>query len=121
MRQETRDRYPLNWKQISRHTIQARGDRCEDQDAGLGPCNGPLTVHHIDYDPGNNELHNLAVLCASHHLKRQAADLREATKSGKSRRLIALGQLPFPGLEPPRARSWREAAHLRESTNNGSR
>ena len=34
--------------------------------------NNPLTVHHKDYNPANNHLDNLVVLCAACHLRHQA-------------------------------------------------
>lgn len=35
-------------------------------------CDGPLTVHHIDHDPTNNTLDNLATICRLHHAHLEA-------------------------------------------------
>lgn len=109
MRPETKAKYPPNWKAISRWTIDARGAQCEEcgrtkEDDGI-----VLTVHHIDYDPSNNDLSNLIVLCQGCHLRRQAQELSQAVGCGKIEKLIRMGQLQLPGFEIPKAKSWRQA------------
>lgn len=66
-------RYPANWSEIATAVKEAAGwkcTRCHCQ------CRRPneteerpiLTVHHADYDPGNNDPSNLIPLCAACHL-----------------------------------------------------
>lgn len=109
MRPETKARYPLNWRRISSWTIRARGNKCESCGVRNGERGKVLTVHHIDYDPSNNALGNLAVLCTGCHLRRQAQDLSDTTRYGKAEILVRLGQLELPGFELPRAKNWRQA------------
>ena len=99
MRAETKERYPDNWREISQATIEARGGKCEDCGARSGYSFKVLTVHHIDYDPANNDPANLVVLCQGCHLRRQARDLSEATRLNKVVVLLRMGQLVFPGME----------------------
>ena len=116
MRPETKALYPLNWKQISRWTIEARGAQCEEcgrtkEDDGI-----VLTVHHIDYDPSNNDINNLVVLCQGCHLRRQARELADATRFNNVEKLIRMGQLELPGFEVPKAKNYVQALRGRVST-----
>ena len=67
--------YPANWKQISWETRAAAGNKCEICDAQNGkphPRTGSkvvLTVHHMDFNPGNNLKYNLVALCQRCHLR----------------------------------------------------
>lgn len=98
MRADTKALYPPNWHEISRQTIEARGGFCSEclrtpREHGI-----VLTVHHIDYDPSNNDPGNLAVLCQGCHLRRQGKELAEATRYHRVYKLIRMGQLPLPGI-----------------------
>jgi len=116
MRPETKELYPINWKQISRWTINARGNKCETCGVKNHAGGKILTTHHIDYDPANNNPNNLVVLCQGCHLRRQAADLADATRYHKVDLLIRMGQLELPGMELPRARNYVQALRDRAST-----
>lgn len=109
MRPETKAKYPINWKHISRWTISARGNKCEECGRTPKLDNIVLTVHHIDYDPSNNALDNLAVLCQGCHLRRQARELADATRFHKVEVLIRMGQLELPGFELPAAKNYFQA------------
>lgn len=72
IRPEERDRYPKDWKAISRGIRKDRaGDRCEGD--GCGAINGQphpltssrvvLTVAHLDHAPENCVDANLKALC----------------------------------------------------------
>jgi hypothetical protein len=115
MKPETKALYPLNWKQISRWTIEARGAQCEKcgctrEDDGI-----VLTLHHIDYDPSNNDPNNLVVLCQGCHLRRQAWELANATRFVNIEKLIRMGQLELPGFELPKAKNYVQALRDRAS------
>ena len=91
IRPEMRDRYPVNWKAISRRIRFDRADgRCECMgECGLHRDNpGPrrcdewhgrpakwargdivLTVAHLDHDPTNCKDDNLRALCQRCHLR----------------------------------------------------
>lgn len=100
MRPEARLLYSKDWPEISRRTISAKGRLCEECIRRPGIEDIILTVHHIDYNPANNDPRNLIVLCQGCHLRRQGRELKEATKYHKTDRLLRMGQLPFPGLLP---------------------
>lgn len=86
--------YPKDWDKISQRIKEARGFECE----GCGQQgnivsndvrgNNYLTVHHKDYNPGNNDPSNLMVLCQKCHLKLQQGVL-------PSRIRLTCGQLPL--------------------------
>lgn len=113
MRPETKALYPTNWPEISHSTIQARGSRCEACGHNKEDDGKVLTVHHIDYDPSNNDPANLVVLCQGCHLRRQARELSEAARVGKIEKLIAMGQLCLPGFELPQAKNYVQALRAR--------
>jgi len=70
IRPEMAHHYKGKWKQISKWLI-ARVGRCVN--CGKTPGRGVvLTVHHIDFNPTNNDSSNLVVLCARCHLKKHA-------------------------------------------------
>ena len=100
IRPEERDRYPANWKQISREVREASGWQCEgspdypDCRAENGqphPVTGSkvvLTVAHLDHTPENVDRSNLKAWCQRCHLnydKEHHAQTR--------RRRLALGDL----------------------------
>lgn len=121
MRPETKALYPPNWKAISSWTIKARGSRCESCGSNKEDDGKVLTVHHIDYNPANNELSNLVVLCQGCHLRRQARELADATRFGKVEKLMRMGQLCLPGLEPPESKNYVQALRDRAvATSPGS-
>jgi hypothetical protein len=37
-------------------------------DTATPPCNGHLTVHHLNHDNTDNRLENLATICMTHHM-----------------------------------------------------
>lgn len=100
MRPETKAKYPSKWSEISKATIEARGSYCEACGRSRGNPYPILTVHHIDYDPSNNDPANLVVLCQGCHLRRQGKELAEATHYHNMELLMRMGQSCFPGLEP---------------------
>lgn len=70
MNPETAKRYHKDWPKFSKWFIQTRGNHCEE--CFFGPrMRNPLTVHHIDGRPENNDVDNLIVLCAKCHLRLQ--------------------------------------------------
>lgn len=71
MRKETKEAYPDNWKQISYEVRRERNNTCEGCGQVGSVYRNPLTVHHIDYNPRNNEHSNLLLLCAKCHLRLQ--------------------------------------------------
>lgn len=63
------NRYPQNWKQISKEAKDAAFWRCESCERPHDPDNFfTLTVHHIDRDKQNVDWWNLAVLCKDCHV-----------------------------------------------------
>jgi 5-methylcytosine-specific restriction endonuclease McrA len=87
-----KSKYPANWKQISKQTIENAHNKCELCYAPNGvkvirlkilEATFPwyetvrtkdftkivLTVHHIDCDPQNNHPYNLIALCQKCHLR----------------------------------------------------
>lgn len=99
MRPETKALYPEHWAVIQKAVIKRRGKVCADCGAKKGHTRRILTVHHQDYDPSNNALSNLDVLCQGCHLRRRARDLSYATKVRNLVLLVRMGQLWLPGLE----------------------
>ena len=71
MRPETKALYPKNWPEISQRVKHDRGYTCEGCGQVGSKKGNPLTVHHIDYNPGNNASTNLLLLCAKCHLRLQ--------------------------------------------------
>lgn len=67
---------------------------------------GPVTIHHIDEDPSNNELENLAVLCLPHHNEAH-------TSGGFARQLGADAIRKYRDEWIARVRRRREAADER--------
>ena len=65
-------KYPENWAMIAAKVKQAAEWCCE----GCGEHHDKppfvLTVHHIDFNPGNCALDNLIALCQRCHLKEKA-------------------------------------------------
>jgi DNA-directed RNA polymerase subunit RPC12/RpoP len=58
------------FEKIRNKIIKERGNKCEFCGAeGIGT--NSLTVHHLDFNPMNNDPKNLVVLCAKCHLKFQ--------------------------------------------------
>jgi len=100
MRKETKELYPGYWLILRTAIIKRNSKVCADCGARKGHTYKVLTVHHIDYDPSNNSLANLVVLCQGCHLRRQARDLSQATKYNNTAKLIRMGQLCFHGMEP---------------------
>ena len=72
---EKKKLYPRNWTDLSFWTRLRAGNKCELCDAKNG-CPHPvtkskvvLTVHHLDFNPGNNKEYNLLALCQRCHLR----------------------------------------------------
>ena len=100
MRPETKALYPENWPDISRMVIESANRICKDCGRSDRTHKVVLTTHHIDYNPANNLLTNLVCLCQGCHLRRHGRDLSEATRYNRVNKLIRMGQLVFPGMEP---------------------
>jgi len=70
---ENKALYPKNWKGISEWVRLQAGNKCEICDAmnhEAHPVTGSmvvLTVHHMNFDPTNNEPYNLIALCQRCH------------------------------------------------------
>lgn len=74
MRNDTKKLYPEDWEEISIKIRKKRKNRCEFcgiTDYKARKTNNALTVHHLDYNPQNNDEKNLKLLCAKCHLKLQ--------------------------------------------------
>jgi 5-methylcytosine-specific restriction endonuclease McrA len=76
-----RSRYPKNWTSIALAIKTQAHWQC--QECGLDCTPTPiadrslkarktLTVHHQDYNPGNNHPDNLIALCSACHLKKHS-------------------------------------------------
>ncbi len=80
--------YPPEWPYISKAIKIKRHYICEGCGQHGSVWRNVLTVHHIDYDPSNNDDSNLLVLCQKCHL---------ALQQGNPPHLIRLrlGQLPL--------------------------
>lgn len=76
--EERKKLYPANWKQISAIVRIKAGNKCEICDAENEkphPITGSkvvLTVHHLDFNPSNNEEYNLVALCQRCHVRLDA-------------------------------------------------
>lgn len=72
---ERKKLYPKNWKMISPWVRNKAGQMCEICDAVNGyphpvtKSKVVLTVHHMDFDPTNNEEYNLIALCQRCHIR----------------------------------------------------
>ena len=65
-------RYHPEWNTISRYVRELFDfycARCDKDCRNSKNADSVLQVHHIDENPGNNELENLIPLCATCHLK----------------------------------------------------
>lgn len=94
MKEERRNRYPLDWRGIAERTIEERGSKCEScgQSRALGQqYQNPLTVHAIDGNPANTAPSNLVVLCVACDLSRK--DRKRGARVGEP---VAKEQLRLP-------------------------
>ena len=65
-------RYHPEWETVSRYVRELFNfycARCGKNCRNSKKANSILQVHHIDENPGNNDLENLIPLCAACHLK----------------------------------------------------
>ena len=65
-------RYHPEWETVSRYVRELFDfycARCDKDCRNSKNADSVLQVHHIDENPGNNELENLIPLCAACHLK----------------------------------------------------
>ena len=67
IRPENKKYYGRQWKELSSELTKRVG-HCVNCGKCKMPLN-PLTVHHMDFKPYNNESSNLLVLCARCHLR----------------------------------------------------
>lgn len=101
IRAEMKKLYPRCWKQISRYLRFYRANnRCEQCGAPNGQFRSDthtvivLTVAHLDHNPRNNYLSNLAVLCQRCHLAHDRAHHIQTRRRRKYVLLpIAMGQM----------------------------
>ena len=66
------NRYHPEWDTVSRYVRELFDfycARCDKDCRNSKNADSVLQVHHIDENPGNNELENLIPLCATCHLK----------------------------------------------------
>lgn len=88
--------YTRDWERIARDTKVAVNWRCELCGVAHGPVPKVLTVHHINYDPQNNNPANLAALCQRCHLSVQGWIVQPADHDALLRRKAEFGeQLTF--------------------------
>ena len=68
--------YPEDWPEIARAVKERAGGKCERCGTPHNPAQGfTLTVNHMDMDPRNVSLDNLAALCQGCHLYVQSRGL----------------------------------------------
>ena len=89
--------YPDDWNVISA-TIKRQADytcyicqQCQIDSPTL-----ILNVHHIDYNPQNNEPDNLVVLCRDCHVRLHGLEAHERYQFNTYYRAVAHGQLSLP-------------------------
>jgi 5-methylcytosine-specific restriction endonuclease McrA len=100
IRPENKDRYPVNWKEIRAAVLKRAGNRCErcqvknyavgwrDRGGDFFPWSSynvrtrfvekksikiVLTIAHLDHQPENNDMANLAALCQRCHNRHDIA------------------------------------------------
>jgi hypothetical protein len=67
---QRRARYPADWRIIATSVKDQAAWCCEHCGRPHDPLNGhPLTVHHLDNTPENNQWYNLVALCLPCHAK----------------------------------------------------
>ena len=84
-------RYHLEWETISRYLRELFNyhcARCGLDCRNANSANSVLQVHHIDENPGNNDIDNLIPLCASCHLKIEKEARLHAPSHGKQMELF---------------------------------
>ena len=75
------DRYHSEWSHISRHVRELFNHHCAKCGEHCKDAEVPeqrLQVHHIDENPGNNQIENLIPLCARCHLQIEKEARRHA-------------------------------------------
>lgn len=72
------DRYHRDWPLMSRWVREHFGNRCARCHQSGEKAEVTLQVHHIDENPGNNELENLIPLCSRCHLQIEKEARRHA-------------------------------------------
>ena len=107
MRAETKELYPDNWLEISRTTIETRGNRCEKCHRTPGDHSIILTTHHWNHDPSNVDGYNLVVHCQACHLDQERGSNRSFGVLRNEFYAFAAGQLWLTGMESPYSKSWR--------------
>ncbi|MFO0763486.1 MAG: hypothetical protein U0518_01260 [Candidatus Gracilibacteria bacterium] len=65
----TKNQYPANWEEISKHERQKVDWVCQDCGKDYKNNKGELHVHHKDHNKGNNFSDNFEVLCYDCHAK----------------------------------------------------
>lgn len=102
IRTENKDRYPANWKEVSRAIRVGRaGNRCEKCGAENGrphPLTGArvvLTVAHLDHTPENCAETNLRAWCQRCH---NGYDARHRAAGKKQRAAARGGQKELKGV-----------------------
>ena len=87
--------YPKHWKQISAWVKIQAGNKCEICDALNGEPHPKtkskvvLTVHHLDFNPKNNERYNLIALCQRCHNR---LDAKYRARNRKNRKTLKDGE-----------------------------
>ncbi len=90
IRPENKKLYPKNWAQI-RSKVLARAAFCEwcgAKNYHPHPVTGSkvvITIAHLDHDPANNDMDNLAALCQKCHNKYDAKHRAESRKRNRSK------------------------------------
>jgi 5-methylcytosine-specific restriction endonuclease McrA len=70
IRPENRKYYGKAWRKVRDAIVHRRRHKCEICHLGP-PDTPPLTVHHRDRDPTNNDPANLLVCCPRHHFQQE--------------------------------------------------
>ena len=101
IRPENRDRYPKNWKEISKRIVERSGGRCEFLIDGKRceawqskphPITGSkvvLTIAHLNHTPEDCRNENLKAGCQRCH---NTYDIKNRVQGIKERKIIAVGK-----------------------------
>jgi len=119
IRPENRNRYPADWRQISRRIrFERAAGRCEcEGECGRGSHDGRcpnrqnypaygtgsrvyLTVAHLDHTPENCDDTNLKAMCQGCHLHYDRAHHRETAAATRRAAVAAAGQLTLDEATP---------------------
>lgn len=88
--------YPYDWSIISATTKREAGYKCYICELCLFEHTALiLNVHHIDYNPQNNQPDNLVVLCRDCHIRLHGLEGHERYQLNIYYKAISHGQIPL--------------------------